>query len=221
MKTYSFYSAMDQSTRKSEQASHSVLYLEFKTNVSRSKMDKLNLRQCVSLAKKLGWIENKDWRTMPLHKDRKIQINIHTHVSKHDCETCSGTWNEIYTLTGDLGEFESGEDAHCYGTKDGIYDEVINHIFEQLIEDGIPVKIPPTDEYEILKKEVDWESYHTGIDAGIYNWYDIFPEDVTAIKRLEFEIDNFYSDGWQNQLTNNNVVLTFSNTEDEDYEDDE
>lgn len=143
-----------------------------------------------------------------------MRVKIHHHISKHDCETCGGTWHDIYTVRGALGQFETGEPAYCYGTEEGRIESVIYFLMNALKEKGFDVTIP--DETALENMEVDWESYHNGIDSGLYDWYDLIPDDVKKYNELNDVHNDFYSKGWKRILNSCGYELREKRTEDED-----
>lgn len=147
-----------------------------------------------------------------------MRVKLHHHISKHDCETCGGTWHDIYTVRGALGQFEHGESAYCFGTEDGNMDLVVNYLMNALIERGFDITIPDNNELENM--EVDWQSYHDGIDSGIYDWYEKIPDDVKLYNILSDQINEFYHVGWKRILNSCGYELKQKFSEDEEFYDD-
>lgn len=144
-----------------------------------------------------------------------MRVKLHHHVSKHDCETCGGTWHDIYSVRGALGQFDNGQTAYCFGTEDGNMDMVVDFLMNSLKERGFDVIIP--DSTLLEEMEVDWKSYHDGIDSGIYDWDEKIPDDVKEYNILSNQINDFYSTGWKRVLNSFGYELRLKYSEDEEY----
>jgi len=144
-----------------------------------------------------------------------MRVKINHHISKHDCETCGGTWHDIYTVRGALGQYENGQPAYCFGTEDGNMDMVVNFLMNALKERGFDINIP--DESELDAISVDWVSYHNGIESGIYDWEEKLPDDVKEYNAINDKINNFYYKGWKRILNACGYELRVKVTEDEEY----
>lgn len=57
-----------------------------------------------------------------------IKVHIHCYNDYHDCETCGSDFNTLYTITGDLGDWEMGGYAACFGQPSSNSLEVITSI---------------------------------------------------------------------------------------------
>lgn len=146
------------------------------------------------------------------------RVKIHKHVSKHDCETCGYSTNDMYQVRGALGQFNSGGEAYCYGTENGNFNAVVNFIINALQEKGYVLNLPDFQEYERLNSTINWEEYHDGIDTGKYDWEDKVPDDVRSYNILEREIEHFYHTNWKQELSKCKFELKMTYSEDEDDE---
>jgi hypothetical protein len=61
----SFSSVIDQSLRKFRRAGHALSYLSMKTDIPFRRINSLNARRTVKLAKQLGWDPAVNWRDYP------------------------------------------------------------------------------------------------------------------------------------------------------------
>ena len=61
----SFSSVIDQSLRKFRHAGHALSYLAMKTDIPFRRINSLNARRTVKLAKQLGWNPDINWRDYP------------------------------------------------------------------------------------------------------------------------------------------------------------
>lgn len=145
-----------------------------------------------------------------------MRVKIYHHISKHECETCGGTWHDVYTVRGALGQYENGEYAYCFGTEDGNMNMVVDFLMNSLKERGFDIDIP--DNTELYELSVDWLAYHNGIDSGIYDWVEKFPDDVKEYNIISDRIYDFYYNGWKRILNSCGYELRIKTTEDEDEE---
>lgn len=53
------------------------------------------------------------------------KVHIHCYNDYHDCELCGSDFNTLFTITGDLGEWEMGGYAACFGQPSSSESEVI------------------------------------------------------------------------------------------------
>lgn len=141
-----------------------------------------------------------------------MRVKIHHHISKHNCDTCGGTWHDIYTVKGSLGKFESGDGAYCFGTEDGSFTDVVDFIIQELGK-KVPIKLPDFELHSKLDNSIDWNDFYERSGS------DNLTDEMKQFKVLDREIDLFYGEGWRNLLKENGVHLkeSFSEDDDEDF----
>ncbi len=150
-----------------------------------------------------------------------MEVYIEHYISKHECETCGDEWHDIYTVSGALGDFVEGEGAYCFGTTDGDFYKVVDFLMDALKKKGHEVHAP--DQSVLDELVVDWEAYHAGVDAGVYDWENNVPDDVRQYDTNNQLVADFYSTGWKEVLNffGYELVESFDEDEDWDYGDDD
>lgn len=86
MNYLSYSSVSNQSPRKFKQTSHALSFLSLKTVVPHRRIDRLNARQIVKLAKQSGWNPNVNWRNYPCQWHKRPSHNQPTCCCEPKCE---------------------------------------------------------------------------------------------------------------------------------------
>lgn len=141
-----------------------------------------------------------------------MKIEINRHSSYHDCETCGLSINDVYTLSGDLGNFCDGDEAYCYDSYSGYLSNVTEFVLNALEEKGFVFERFSQHAVNELFDTIDWDTYWNllNLDPDMKD-----PVDVQKYNELEQSTETFYRTGWLKVLEDCGVEVEFTFTQDE------
>lgn len=85
MKTFAYYSSMEQSLRKFRQASHTLSFLSMKTDIPFNRLKNLSLKNAIKLAKKNGFNYDINWREYPCQWHKRLNYRLDTCLCEQPC----------------------------------------------------------------------------------------------------------------------------------------
>lgn len=108
------------------------------------------------------------------------KVHIHCYNDYHDCEICGSDFNTLYTITGDLGEWEMGDYAACFGQSRSSTQDVLMSIAK---------KVAPDTTFELQDYVCDGKGGWTEVPAKING--EVIEGDITEATLTKYLKDNF------------------------------